>query len=470
MLNFSFRSTASAQSRTPAKSEIDGTARADVLQGTAANDDIEGHGGNDRLFGGAGNDTLDGGRGNDVLTGGAGADLFEFDRGDGRDTITDFRNGEDRIEIDDLNGAAIQSLINGARQVGNDVVITISSGSSITLQNFQLADLDLSDFAGVTPPPPAPAPAPSIPAPAPVRGRDIDGTTRADRLQGGAGNDTLDGGRGNDVLTGGAGADLFEFDRGDGRDTITDFRNGEDRIEIDDLNGAAIQSLINGARQVGNDVVITISSGSSITLQNFQLADLDLSDFAGVRPPPSPPAPTPSPSIPAPAPVQGRDINGTSRADRLEGGAGNDDIEGRGGNDLLIGGAGNDEIDGDQGNDLLFGGDGRDDLEGGSGDDQLDGGAGADWLEGGRGNDILTGGAGADVFEFERGDGRDRITDFVDGEDRLKIDDYSALQIQSLIAGAQQVGSDVVLSVSPGTTITIANMQVAQVDMSDFIF
>ena len=337
MLNFSFRSTASAQSRTPAKSEIDGTARADVLQGTAANDDIEGHGGNDRLFGGAGNDTLDGGRGNDILTGGAGADLFEFDRGDGRDTITDFRNGEDRIEIDDLNGAAIQSLINGARQVGNDVVITISSGSSITLQNFQLADLDLSDFAGV-------------------------------------------------------------------------------------------------------------------------------------RPPPSPPAPTPSPSIPAPAPVQGRDINGTSRADRLEGGAGNDDIEGRGGNDRLIGGAGNDEIDGDQGNDLLFGGDGRDDLEGGSGNDQLDGGAGADWLEGGRGNDILTGGAGADVFEFERGDGRDRITDFVDGEDRLKIDDYSALQIQSLIAGAQQVGSDVVLSVSPGTTITIANMQVAQVDMSDFIF
>jgi len=122
MLNFSFRSTASAQSRTPAKSEIDGTARADVLQGTAANDDIEGHGGNDRLFGGEGNDTLDGGRGNDILTGGAGADIFTFTGMDWNGTrVTDFTVGQDKLDLR-YNGYGLLSF--------DDIVIGASGGAT----------------------------------------------------------------------------------------------------------------------------------------------------------------------------------------------------------------------------------------------------------------------------------------------------------------------------------------------------
>ena len=73
------------------------------------------------------------------------------------------------------------------------------------------------------------------------------------------------------------------------------------------------------------------------------------------------------------------------------------------------------------------------------------------------------------MFEFELGDGRDRITDFRNGEDRLDIDDYSAAQVNALIRSAQQVGDDVVLRLSTDTTITIDNFRVAQLDSSDFL-
>lgn len=303
--------------------ELDGESGNDTLFGGAGRDEIDGGSGNDRLDGGSGNDTLEGGRGNDIMTGGSGRDLFEFDRGDGRDTITDFRNGQDRIELDDFGTAAVQAVIDGARQVGNDVVLTLSPNDSITLQNFRLSDLDFSDFAGVR--------APVTPPPA--RGRDINGTSGddilaggagnddieggrgndlisgggghdeidggrgrdtlrggagnddldgdsgRDRLSGGRGNDTLDGGRGNDLLSGGLGSDVFVFDRGDGHDTITDFTNGQDRIELDDFAFWQIQSVIDGARQEGDDVVLSISADTSITIRNFQVTQLDIGDF-----------------------------------------------------------------------------------------------------------------------------------------------------------------------------------------------
>ncbi|MEF9605158.1 calcium-binding protein, partial [Paracoccus sp. PXZ] len=88
----------------------------------------------------------------------------------------------------------------------------------------------------------------------------------------------------------------------------------------------------------------------------------------------------------------------------------------------------------------------------------------------GRGNDILTGGAGADVFEFERGDGRDIVTDFQNGVDRLDFDDFSRAQVQAVISNAQQVGDDLVLRLSADTIVTIENMQKAQLDMGDFTF
>lgn len=71
----------------------------DTLSGGAGRDSLFGGAGNDRLSGGKGRDVLEGGKGNDWLTGGAGADTFIFERGFGRDRITDFQDDRDTLEF-----------------------------------------------------------------------------------------------------------------------------------------------------------------------------------------------------------------------------------------------------------------------------------------------------------------------------------------------------------------------------------
>ena len=48
--------------------------------------------------------------------------------------------------------------------------------------------------------------------------------------------DWLSGGTGTDTLTGGAGADTFAYFAGHGSDTITDFTDGEDVIDLSFLD------------------------------------------------------------------------------------------------------------------------------------------------------------------------------------------------------------------------------------------
>jgi serralysin len=83
----------------------------DTLFGNAAANLLDGGAGNDRIDGGGGNDTLIGGRGTDTLTGGAGADIFQFlsnadsGVGLGRDLITDFEKGSDKIDLSALEAS-----------------------------------------------------------------------------------------------------------------------------------------------------------------------------------------------------------------------------------------------------------------------------------------------------------------------------------------------------------------------------
>ena len=85
----------------------------DVLAGGDGDDQLSGGLGRDQIDGGAGRDLLDGGLGRDIFTGGSGRDTFDFNKlGDSaagaarRDTITDFRHGQDRIDLStiDANG------------------------------------------------------------------------------------------------------------------------------------------------------------------------------------------------------------------------------------------------------------------------------------------------------------------------------------------------------------------------------
>jgi Ca2+-binding RTX toxin-like protein len=96
--------------------------------------------------------------------------------------------------------------------------------------------------------------------------------------------------------------------------------------------------------------------------------------------------------------LDSKNQTGTSAANAMNGTPGGDSLNGAGGNDVLNG------------------------LAGG---DTLVGGAGNDRLIGGEGNDKLTGSGGADRFAFTSygAANADTITDFVDGTDKIMLDD-----------------------------------------------
>lgn len=104
-------------------------------------------------------------------------------------------------------------------------------------------------------------------------------------------------------------------------------------------------------------------------------------------------------------------------ADRMTGFAGNDTLRGGGDDDALQGGVGHDRLNGEAGNDWL---------RGEAGNDLLRGGAGADTLDGGRGNDRLTGGTGDDFFVFRVQDGSDRVLQFEDGADLIRLQGFQS--------------------------------------------
>ncbi len=106
------------------------------------------------------------------------------------------------------------------------------------------------------------------------------------------------------------------------------------------------------------------------------------------------------------------DLFGLKGDDALIGGNGKDLLIGGAGDDLIFGGNGKDDLRGDGGRDKLFGGNAKDDIHGGSGDDLI---------AGGRANDRLWGDAGDDVFKFSKGGGLDRVMDYEDGHDRMKV-------------------------------------------------
>ena len=119
-------------------------------------------------------------------------------------------------------------------------------------------------------------------------------------------------------------------------------------------------------------------------------------------------------------------ITGDNTRNTLRGFASNDRLYGKGNNDELHGGDGKDKLFGGGGKDQLFGDNGRDKLRGGGGNDILRGGSGKDTLKGDNGKDKLWGDSGRDTFLLAKGQGLDRVMDFSDGEDRLKLPFASA--------------------------------------------
>ncbi len=169
-----------------------------VLQGNTSDNNIDG---------GAGNDTLDGGAyGGDSLYGGIGADLIISG-----------------IEGDLLSGGDGVDVLSYANADGG---VTVNLASNTASGAYALGDV-ISGFEGII------------------------GSRNNDRLTGSAGENSLRGGGGRDVLAGGLGNDVFIFaaisdvtTNASATDVISDFKRGEDRIDL---------SIIDASRILGTD-------------------------------------------------------------------------------------------------------------------------------------------------------------------------------------------------------------------------
>ncbi|MDO6479642.1 hypothetical protein Q4518_08540 [Shimia thalassica] len=108
------------------------------MSGGSGNDTISGGEGDDRLYGGIGEDHLDGGEGNDLLSGDSDADTFVFVTGSGNDTITDFEDGLDLIDVAGWTPDVIALVNNPAFSetvLAGDSYVLIDGLDTLTISN-----------------------------------------------------------------------------------------------------------------------------------------------------------------------------------------------------------------------------------------------------------------------------------------------------------------------------------------------
>lgn len=267
----------------PDRNEIDGTSGDDVIVGKAGADDIFGREGNDTLFGqdgadalygGAGEDVLVGNGGDDVLYGGEGADSFVFASSEGDDIIKDFEVGRDVIDLRGVSGIESfddLSITEGSNGITID--LTAYDGGKVLVEGVSLADFG-----------PQHVMLPNRWGGGTEEDDTLLGTHGNEIISGLGGDDRIDGGQGHDALSGDAGADTFVYSANHGNDIITDFTDGEDRIDLSALTGIAGFGDLTIV-QDGHDARIDTGEGT-ITLYNFDAIDLDASDFVFAEAPP----------------------------------------------------------------------------------------------------------------------------------------------------------------------------------------
>ncbi|PID66803.1 MAG: hypothetical protein CR975_01120, partial [Gammaproteobacteria bacterium] len=372
-----------------------------TLDGGAGDDNISGDG---KLYGGDGDDKLssyysssllDGGAGNDTLSGSG-----ELHGRDGNDTLDGSGKlyggkGSDQLNLTDAGTAD-----GGA---GDD---TLDAGDSVEIP---FGD----DGAGML---------------APVKGDIVN---------------TLRGGKGDDTIYGSYGNDVYEFNLGDGRDTII-----ETRADVAYSNVKASYDIIRFGADIavddiqilhrGSDLVLQHSNGTdSITVKehfnttnraniHYKIDELQFADGTSLN----------LNDMDSKTVWRGTDnadqmLGSGDKAETIYAGGGDDKIFARGGDDVIYGEAGKDYIDAEAGNDRLFGGSGDDSLRGGKGNDILDGGQGDDHYvyRPNEGQDVIDqNGGGRDILFFSDGIGKDRLSFSKEGDDLLITVDNDANQ------------------------------------------
>lgn len=120
------------------------------------------------------------------------------------------------------------------------------------------------------------------------------------------------------------------------------------------------------------------------------------------------------------------------------------------------------------GDDTFIGSANNDYLLAGEGNDTIKGNGGMDFLVGFTGRDVLTGGAGPDHFVFNRGDGRDRITDFSDlgtaSDDKI---DVTARMYRNMVVTETLTGVE--LDFGARSIVVVDGWHAVDVGRSDFM-
>lgn len=181
-----------------------------------------------------------GGNGRDVFVNRKGAASGQIDMGDGND-----------LYVIDTGGLALyESTYNGRDTVRASVSYTLGD-------NFEVLRLTGKRMID-------------------GRGNELD-----NRITGNGSANKLNGRDGDDILTGAGGKDTFIFNYLGGKDEITDFKGGVDRIDLRDFSGHGIEDFADvraAARNQNGDLLITIGT-DEILIHDFSKKELDSSDF-----------------------------------------------------------------------------------------------------------------------------------------------------------------------------------------------
>ncbi len=101
--------------------------------------------GGNRLYGDAGDDTLQSGAGNDYMWGGTGADTFAFADGFGTDTVYDYEDGVDQIDVSGIAGVDDYDDLT-ITQDGTSTTVSFGGTDTIVLTNVSAASIEADDF------------------------------------------------------------------------------------------------------------------------------------------------------------------------------------------------------------------------------------------------------------------------------------------------------------------------------------
>jgi Ca2+-binding RTX toxin-like protein len=487
----------------------------DVLHGGDGDDFIDGQQGNDVAFMGAGNDTFqwDPGDGSDIVEGQDGDDTMRFNGSGGNEIFDASTNGgrlrftrnlgnivmdlddvevidlnalggTDTVNINDLSGTDVEDIVvnlsgtigtsSGDGQIdtvifngtnGDDVIDVFGSGTSyaviglpvaLTVDNSEGANDSLvinalggdDDVTATT----MPAGVVKLIVDGGAGDDTILGSQGADVFLGGSDNDFIFGDNGNDLALMGSGDDVFQWDPGDGNDTL----EGQDGVDQMLFFGSGasenVDIFANGGR------VLFFRNVASVTMDlddveeidfralggsdNIVVGDLSGTDMTNI-------------ALDLRGPAGGGDgaadavtVNGTNGADTFgaAGDAGGVNVFGlHAAVDIFFQEVANDRLTLNAlgGDDVIDATSLEADgiqltMNGGLGNDLFLGSEGNDFINGGDGDDVALMGAGDDTFAWNPGDDNDTL-EGQDGFDRMIFNGANAAENIDIAANGGRV-------------------------------